>query len=378
MMKRINYIIGVVVAMFGIYSCIEPFTPPETNADQGYLVVDGFLNVSNDTSFITLRRTQNIHDFSMPSTVSNATLYIVSEQEQIYQFNEMGNGQYYLPPYDFSLQNRYQLNIILDNGNTYQSEFVGVSNTPDIDSITYRIDDHMNSVVINVNTHDETNTTRFYRWRFEETHEYVMPYYSSLIGERVIEGGRPRNIITPRPENINRCWRTDVNKNILLGSTIKQSHDAILSLPVNNVPIETNKFLIKYSILVKQYGLTREAFEYWTTLAKTTQGTGTLFDPLPSLVTGNIRNRENKDDLVFGYFSAGVEKEMRIFINEGLGKYTRCVAPDTLSVGDETLVYAGILLNYIGERSDSVLVTSPDCADCRLQGGTIIRPSYWL
>ena len=35
-------------------SCIEPFSPPEVNSPDTYLVVDGFLNVGQDTSKIEL------------------------------------------------------------------------------------------------------------------------------------------------------------------------------------------------------------------------------------------------------------------------------------------------------------------------------------
>lgn len=366
-----NFIISLLIAL-SLSHCIEPFSPPETNSGQGHLVVDGFLNTGNDTSYISLRLTQNIYDQPSQFLIQNAAMMISTEQgNETYQFTYKGNGEYFLPPQNFSHQNKYRLTIHLD-GEVYESEYVEVSDTPEIDSITYRVDNNLNSVVINVNTHDELNKTRFYRWRFEETHEYFATYYSSLIADS------ETNIIIPRTQNINRCWKTDLNKNILLGSTIKQSQDAILSLPVNNVPIETNKFLVKYSILVKQYGLTREAFEYWTTLTKTTQGTGSLFDPLPSLVTGNIKNIGNKDKLVFGYFSAGKETQKRIFINEGLGQYPRCLPPDTLSRFEEAVFYPGILLlNYFGEREDSLLVTTYDCADCRIKGGTIIKPSYW-
>lgn len=378
-MKAFYYIFFTFLAITGVNSCIEPFTPPDTITGQGYLVVDGFLNTGNDTSYISLRRTQDIQDNSRPFNVPDASIYVTTEQGgAVYNFLHTENGQYILPPQSFNTDQQYQLNILLGE-ELYQSEFVSVSQTPDIDSISYRVDNQQNSVVINVNTHDITNQTRFYRWRFEETHEYVAPYYSALIVKDTVLNGRPSKVIEPRVENINRCWQTGVNQNILLGSTIKQSQDAILSLPVNNVPIETNKFLIRYSILVKQYGLTREAFEYWTTLAKTTQGTGSLFDPLPSLVTGNIKNISNKDRLVFGYFSAGTEKEMRVFIDEGLGQYSRCFPPDTMSKFDDRVFYLGsLLLNSHGEREDSVLVSYGDCADCRLKGGTNIKPAFWL
>jgi hypothetical protein len=135
---------------------------------------------------------------------------------------------------------------------------------------------------------------------------------------------RSNKTIIARKEDVHTCWQTLESKDIKLGSTIKLSADIIKEVPVNVIDIATNKLYFGYSILVKQYALSREAFEYWTDLAKTTQGTGSLFDPQPSQVTGNIRNKANNKELVFGYFSAAVEQKQRIFIKAQLGAYPRC------------------------------------------------------
>jgi hypothetical protein len=171
---------------------------------------------------------------------------------------------------------------------------------------------------------------------------------------------------------------------ILLGSTVRLSSDVIKDLPLNRVPISTNKLFIKYSILVRQYGLSRQAFEYWTDLAKTTQGTGSLFDVLPSQVTGNIRNVADPHILAFGYFSAATEETKRLTVAPRLGIYPRCIEPDTIPLrcssreGDEcALNTPKLLLTYWGARSDSVLVAAHSCADCRIGGGTTERPSFW-
>jgi hypothetical protein len=228
-------------------------------------------------------------------------------------------------------------------------------------------------MAMNVNTHDATNNTRFYRWKFEETWEYRTAFYSAL--EAITNETGERELISRR-QDISLCWRTLKSANILLGSTIKLSQDIIKDLPLTTVPVSTNKLYFKYSILIKQYGLTQDAFEYWTSLAKTTEGTGSLFDPLPSQITGNIKNTKDAQELVFGYFSASVEQQKRIFLTPGLGSYPGCIAPDTLPIAD-ALETRALLLNTVGIRFDSVLVTSDFCADCRVQGGVTTKPSFW-
>ncbi|KAA0994154.1 DUF4249 domain-containing protein [Dyadobacter sp. UC 10] len=356
--------------------CIEPFSPPEINSDENYLVVDGFFNVGGtDTSRIALRRTQNINQAAQPIIEKGATITVENEAGESYPFTESGEGQYLLPPQSYGMTDKYRLRINTEDGREYLSEYVAVNRTPAIDSLTYKLDAARNEVTFYVNTHDAQNRTQFYRWKFEETWEYDATYYSALevIDEQVVI----------RKDNINKCWGNTRSGSILLGSTIRLSSDIIKNLPLNRVPVSTNKLFIKYSILVRQYGLSRPAFEYWTDLAKTTQATGSLFDPQPSQVTGNIRSVSDPGDLVFGYFSAATEETRRLTITPKLGIFPRCTEPDTIPVrcqgrdDDCALNTAQLLLTYWGPRADSVLVASSNCTDCRTAGGTTTRPSFW-
>jgi hypothetical protein len=363
---------GMLVAVgLVINSCIEPFSPPEVTSPGIYLVVDGFLNVSGDTSKIILSHTQAVNDDKQFEMEAGATITADAENGESYAFQDMGNGLYKLPPTTFNLDARYRLRIRRLDGREYESEYVVVSKTPPIDSITYRVDEGRNGMIIYVNTHDPSNQTRFYRWNFEETYEYRMAYYSGLTRDYTTKQ------IVPRTDNVNVCWRTLASRDIKLGSTIKLSQDIIRDLPVNIVDIASNKLYFGYTILLKQYGLTREAFEYWTDLAKTTQGTGSLFDPQPSQVTGNIHAKADSKELVFGYFSAAQEQKKRIFIRETLGSYPRCMAPDTLDYNEAFNGSAVLLYFYMGLPKSGYLGTSESCADCRSQGGTTTKPTFW-
>lgn len=361
----------LVAAGLVVNSCIEPFSPPEVTNPETYLVVDGFLNVNGDTSRILLSHTQATNDDKLVEKETGATLTVEAENGENYRFLDMGDGSYKLPPAAFSQDTKYRLLIRRADGRQYESDYVVVSKTPPIDSISHRVDPDRNAMMIYVNTHDPNNATRFYRWSFEETYEYRMAYYSSLVRDV------KNRAIIPRTDNVNVCWRTLQSRDIKLGSTIKLSQDIIRDVPVNIVDIPTNKLYFGYSILVKQYGLTREAFEYWTDLAKTTQGTGSLFDPQPSQVTGNIHSKADAKELVFGYFSAAQEQKTRVFIRERLGAYPRCQAPDTLDFKDALEGSAVLLYYYQGLPKSGYLGTSESCADCRSQGGTTTKPAFW-
>ncbi|TLV00603.1 DUF4249 domain-containing protein [Dyadobacter luticola] len=373
-----KYFLSIVflVLVTTLYCCIEPFSPPEVNSDQNYLVVDGFLNVGKDTSRIELRRTQNINEKATSVVEAGATVTVESEGGESNVFTDGGSGLYYLPPRQYNVAGKYRLRIKTKAGKEYLSDYVTVSATPPIDSLTSRFDPGTDAMVFYVNAHDAQNKTQFYRWKFEETWEYRTAYFSTI---EVVN----KKIVT-REKDISRCWGNMRSGSILLGSTVKLSSDVIKDLPLFRVPVGTNKLYIKYSVLVKQYGLTRQAFEYWTTLSKTTQGTGSLFDPQPSQVTGNIQNTKDSGDLVFGYFSAATEETKRLTIEPRLGRYPTCAPPDTFDIvcspmSDRqcALETSALLMNYGGERAEYILGAPSTCTDCRVQGGTTTRPSYW-
>ena len=189
---------------------------------------------------------------------------------------------------------------------------------------------------IYVNTHDPQDKTRFYRWSYDETWQYSMPLFSSyeLKGKEIVN----------RLENINTCWSSANPTNIVLGSTIKLSKDIIKDQGVAYVSALSGKLQARYSILVKQYALTQDEFEYWNTLSKTTE-----------------------------------RQEQRLFVSEYLSRGLQCDPTDTLTAAEVRESIDLIVTEYYEEGSftPQYIMGSTNCTDCRLLGGTNKRPLFW-
>ena len=69
-------------------------------------------------------------------------------------------------------------------------------------------------------------------------------------------------------------------------------------------------------LLIKQYSISEETFRFYEQLKATTEELGTLFDPIPTEVIGNVRNTGNPDETVLGFFSADGYDSQRIFIDK--------------------------------------------------------------
>ena len=106
----------------------------------------------------------------------------------------------------------------------------------------------------------------------------------------------------------------EVGEQMLDNISEKLENDVIYLNPIAFIPGDSEKLMTKYSVMVKQYALTKEAFDFWQTLKKNTESLGSIFDAQPSQLTGNIKNVNNPEEPVLGYISAGTVQQKRIFI----------------------------------------------------------------
>ncbi len=381
--KRLNFNVLFAVSavmMYLFYCCVQPYDPPEIRNADSFLVVDGSLNVAPLVgSRIKLTRTQNIVEKGIPDAEKEAIVRIEGDKGSNFLFVEGQPGTYTLGAVTYAQNEKFRLHIKTREGKEYVSLYVPIIKTPPIDSVVYRLSPANAGAQIYVNTHDPLNATHFYRWSFEETWEYRAPLYSAfeILGKQ----------IKLRSEDVNTCWSSAKSSQIFLASSVKLSKDVIQDVPIAYVPTVSGKLRRKYSILVRQYGLSQPEFEYWTALSKTTETTGSLFDPQPSQITGNISCVSDPKELVFGFFSASSTQEKRLFITEQLGGLTlqdnSCVPLDTLPDVEAIRMFEQlshlILIEFPipGQQKPWYIMGSPECSDCRLQGGTTKKPDFW-
>lgn len=381
-MRKIRFlVIGIIAGLAGliINSCIDPYNPPTSTANPAYLVIDGFLNTGDSSCTITLTHTVPLNKDSafVPPPETSAIVQILDQDGIIFPLAETSKGVYSATKMNLDISKTYQLKITTKAKKQYLSDLVPAVKTPPIDSITY--DEEPQGLQINVNSHDKTNSTRYYQWTFTETWKYQAEFDS----EFVFVGD---SAVAPRPINFFTCYQSDNSTSLLLGSSVQLSNDVISQFPLTTIPWPSSKITIKYSILVKQQGLTKSAYEYWQQIKKNTENLGTLFGPLPSTTIGNIQCTTDTEEPVIGYFSAGAVTEQRIFIpaqsiirpsgSSFSTYYAGCLPLD--SVLYHTPVVGEPVYPIYQEISIIGWLTAPlSCVDCRYQGGSLNKPDFW-
>lgn len=391
-MKRIFKYLFLLCVLFAS-NCKEPYEPPILTYGDSYLVVEGLINL-NDVSTIKLSRTTPLKDTTKLFPEKNAELFIEDDLSKIYPFIEQGAGIYAMKEIGLSADKKYRLRINAEQ-KTYLSDFLEAKITPAIDSVNFKIQN--TGVQFYANTHDSRNKTIFYRWEYDETWEYRAVHQSKIeyINGK-FEYRDPLNSLW-------RCWKTGQSKNIIIGTSSTLTDDLILDNPIVFISAMSGKANHGYSFLLKQYALTKEAYVYWQTLKKNTEGIGTTFDPQPSIPRGNIHCVTNPEEPVIGYISASSVTTKRFYfdnrnlpfanptylaVNNLSAEHCEVssifLSPqNTFEARAEGLFKFGsnIPLDPIFGRGGVGLISysyaAPDCVDCRLKGGTTVRPSFW-
>lgn len=358
-----------------VLSCIKPFNPPAISAaNLNLLVVDGFI-VPGSASTIKLSRTLNITDSFQVVPELNAQLYLESASGSSVSFQAGIDNSYTCPTPFLSQADQYRLRIILKDGKEYLSDYVEVKQSPPIDTVEWEEDEN---VSIYVSTHDPTNNARYYKWEYEETMEYRAIY------EALVDWVDGHFVFLNTDELRYQCYKYFTSSNIVIGNSSALSEDNIRRMRIAVVPNDNTKITHRYSMLVKQYALTPEAYKYWQILQSNTEQNGNLFDPQPAQLRSNIHSTSNPDEPVVGYLSISNVTEKRIFIRYGQLRNRR--ESSFLQMCKETFIDPEMAPVYFNgtnmkpayfSRSQGLAIAPDVCVDCRLQGGTTAKPPYW-
>lgn len=377
---------GLLGIVLGLTGCIESFEPKVASSAAGYLVVDGAINVQGVTT-VRLSRTTPVNSKSKVPVESRASVAVETENGARYPLTETTPGTYTSAALQLPVGQRVRLAFKTASQQQYASEFTVAKLTPPLDSVTWRA--NRQGVQLYVSTHDETAAARYYRWEYEETWAFISAFYSLIE----LKNG----VIGIRQEDIYHCWGNEKPTSIALGNTSRLSEDKVSAAPLALVLSTSPKLRIKYSVLVKQYALSQAEYDYWELLRKNTETLGTLFDPLPSQLSGNIHNVADTKEVVIGFVGAQTMTQRRLFIDSGQlprdwrqpTDYDKCVL-DTLprTKGGPKLEikpqeffrsneYLPVGYFYLpGSSKEYILYSSADCVDCRRRG-TNIKPSFW-
>jgi hypothetical protein len=394
----------IMLFLFIIYTCVDPYTP-KLNGYESLLVVDGLITDATTSYTVKLSRTNQNQSDIIPS-VSDATVFVTDDEGTSSFLINRGNGIYKTDSIEFTgtIGRTYVLHIIMRDGNEYESIPCVMQAVPGIDSIYFEQDQQLFSngtraedgIMIYLDS-KEVSANQYYRWSYDETWKFKVPYPKKY--DYIKTPGQPNSpVFRPVKEVKEFCWKNSHSGDILIRSGIGVHGGKILKQPVSFIATGlTDRLMVQYSILVKQYSISRDEYDFWNNLKQVNETGGDIFTKQPYSVFSNIHSVKDPEERVLGYFQVSAVSQKRKYILYrdvalmGLPFYSYPCSiseygPADFGIGpppktwDDVIWYMttnGVNYTFTEPGNGKLAFTQPECADCELTG-TSAKPAFWI
>lgn len=370
--------------------CTEAY-PLLTNTYEEALVVEATITNELKTQEIKLTKTAKFEDEKyLPE--SEAEVFMTDDAGNQYDFKD--DGDKYISKIEFQAvsERKYQLHINTKDGRSFESSpeiLTAINPMQDVKAAVETKDD-ARGVGIRVTSSDPDGTSKYYRYEYEESYKIVTPKW---VTTKAVLDEKGRIIFVENSPSTKVCYGSKKSTDLLLATTSNLSEDSVNFL-VRFLSTQNYIITTRYSILVKQYIESLNAFTYYKTLKQITDSGALLSPTQPGILLGNIKSLNNANSKVVGYFDVASVSSERIYFNYTdffLGEAPPPYVTDCLEY-----CYAGYpfnpvpcthlgsiaediengFINFFLQSERSWWVNAP-CGDCTTFASNI-KPPFWV
>jgi hypothetical protein len=309
-----------VLSFFFVNSCIEPYNFDNTDV-KPVLVVEGFISdisynesklLPYDARYFSIKlKYTSIVTNKYDEVIDDATVRLISDNGFYWNYTPTffeGSFQYVLMDNDFHAEKgiQYKVQIILKNGDTYESDFQEITDARPMGDISYEetsitttkfISGEVELVTIKgINvflTIPELEIPTNYRFDVLPSWVFVAPY-------------------APEESPVKTCWVTD--KYYLRDFTLAKESTGGYKQKVAFIETSSNERIgFELTLFVRQQVLNEETYLFWNEIKDQSNAVG-LFDPPPYNVRSNIKPKGH-DAAAYGFFSVTRESAKRWYFS---------------------------------------------------------------
>ena len=290
----------VIIVLSG---CVKEFKPP-IRSTKPILVVEGLLLTDSTPCRVTLSYSgaYTAVGYLAKSEINDARVFLKNDLNDSIELINKGNGDYTDETNIMIAQvgRSYGISIHLATGERYASlpeKVLPVPQDFEFDSVGTDYP-YQNSVLhgakVYIRAKDPAGETNYYRWT-------VNGYIPRKSWGVPCGNGACRQY----------CYQFFEDHFISVQSDQKVNGNEIRLQHVSTTPFYS---FGKHYLEIKQLSLTKQAYQFWAQYLEQTQRTGTIVDPLPSSILGNIYNADKPNEFALGYFevSDAVAKKITI------------------------------------------------------------------
>jgi len=386
-MQRNSHRILIVLPALIFTSCIRFFDPEIESRDLNKFVVSGLVTNDGEDQVVSIFKSLPLkEEDEIP--VPGCTVVITDNKGNQFPMADSSDGNYhvnigkqYLIP-----GSSFKVEIVTPDGNKIVSDFDSYYSCPEVDTVYYLREDlptidttnSVNGIQFYVNLDADNTYSRYYRWEVTETWEYHAEYPL----EWYYVGGHSPHHVSPPDFSRMICWKSYIPKNVYILSTKDLSENKYQLFPLNFVDNTTSRLHYGYSLLVKQYSLSEEAYIFWNQLRINSTANGGLYEKQPLATKGNLHNLTNPDQDVLGFFGVSSVTSKRIFVkdveNLEMEYLSSCTPADLSPYGLKDLNPMDYPVYLMGNVNGWLpIVLDDECVDCRALGGKTQKPDFW-
>jgi hypothetical protein len=384
-------------------TCVDPYNIRFNKFDT-LLVVDALLTDEDNGCYVKLSRSDEAQD-AEPGMVSGAIVNIIDENGTAFLLHETADGIYKTdtPGLKGNIGVSYTLSVITPEGDEYESEPCRMLPVDEIENIYYDKDQEILEngteiqegirIFLDSKTSDES---KYLRWMYTECWNIMVPdpkRYDYINDSTIL----------PVTTVKQKCWGSNTSDGIIIQSA--PSGMTIEKKPIIFIDSDkSNRFLIRYSIEIKQLSLSRNEYEFWDQMKQINEIGGDIFEKQPFPVVSNIHNVNNPDEPVLGYFQVSAVSSKRIYIDAkeisdlslprynydcsrivlGPDDYPPPLSPGAAMTFDKIYkLYAGPAYSFVEPVYDlqgvlrKLAFSKVACSDCTITGD-FIKPDFWI
>lgn len=283
--------------------------------------------------------------------------------------------------------NEYRVTVVTSDGTEYETGFQRMEEGVGIDSLyaelTYHQDLDYPFGLPGYQFYTDTKTApdqeTYILWNMVETYKYFADYqmYGLALFGNLFYMNRDADSISSllgqNYDTLYTCWNTQTVSNFYTGKTSNLTIPQIDHQPLHFVSTDSKKISERYSLLLQQYSISKEAYYFWKGIEDQISEENFLYTKQPYNVVGNLKNKNNPDELVLGYFTVASVDQKRVFIDRPIAAfyYTKGYI-GTKDIGKKPIPYYLVLIE------GGIGFVHKDCVDCRTEGGVIQRPDFWV
>lgn len=381
MTRTINILLLLTGLM--LMSCTDEYWP-ELDKYEDILVIDGAVTNAPAPYEIRVSVSTSVQDPQF-NPYTGAQVTIIDDEGVVEDLTEILPGHYQTAENGMQgvIGKSYKISVTA-NGKVLESEFQKIIDPVGLNDVYAKVEVrqtedelyNLQGYQFYLDTEEAKKDTNYLMWRVYGTFKYRSEFLIRYIWDGKLN-------VFPQPDSLYVCYSDDNIDDLFVMSTIGLSSPIIKAFPLNFVNTETRKLSVRYSLLVKQFSLNKNAFDYFERINSINGAQETLYTEQPYQVRGNIFNNANPDELVLGYFLVGGVAEKRIYVERPSFVdfyYSECVLTQRdfeafgfISWTDRVSWPLFVTTNPEGVRALPV----QGCIDCREAGGTLVVPGFW-